>query len=161
MRWTLKPKPDPIKMDALKKALQVDDTIAALLVQRGIDTYEAAKHFFRPSISDLHDPFLMKDTPISTIMTSKGQKLILVYDFLKMWCFLIELVEILPETYKEPELLFSMGLAPDEDSKEVELGGMNMMATPDLGDDIDDIFSDFDEDEEDFQSFENIHDFDI
>ncbi|NNE33219.1 MAG: single-stranded-DNA-specific exonuclease RecJ [Winogradskyella sp.] len=61
MRWTLKPKPQVSKVKALKKALQVDDIIATLLLQRGIETYEAAKTFFRPSFEDLHDPFLMKD----------------------------------------------------------------------------------------------------
>jgi single-stranded-DNA-specific exonuclease len=61
MRWTLKPKPDATKLADLKKSLQVDDVIAALLLQRGIETYEDAKRFFRPSLSDLHDPFLMKD----------------------------------------------------------------------------------------------------
>lgn len=61
MRWTLKPKPQSEKIKALQEALQVDATIATLLVQRGIETYEAAKRFFRPSLNDLHDPFLMKD----------------------------------------------------------------------------------------------------
>ena len=61
MRWTLKPKPDTSKVKQLQESLQVDETIASLLVQRGIDTYEDAKHFFRPSFEDLHDPFLMKD----------------------------------------------------------------------------------------------------
>ncbi|WP_299333111.1 single-stranded-DNA-specific exonuclease RecJ [uncultured Psychroserpens sp.] len=61
MRWTLKPKPDSKTVIELQKALQVDTTVAKLLVQRGITTYEAAKTFFRPSLTDLHDPFLMKD----------------------------------------------------------------------------------------------------
>ncbi|SDR72164.1 exonuclease RecJ [Formosa sp. Hel1_31_208] len=61
MRWTLKPKPNPQIVVALEKALQVDTSVAMLLAQRGIETYEEAKTFFRPSISDLHDPFLMKD----------------------------------------------------------------------------------------------------
>ncbi|MBU2937956.1 single-stranded-DNA-specific exonuclease RecJ [Lacinutrix sp. C3R15] len=61
MRWTLKPKPDTHKLNALKKALQVNDVVATLLLQRGIETYEEAKTFFRPSLSDLHDPFLMQD----------------------------------------------------------------------------------------------------
>jgi single-stranded-DNA-specific exonuclease len=61
MRWTLKPKPEPSKVEDLKKALQVDDIVATLLLLRGIDTYEVAKTFFRPSFEDLHDPFLMKD----------------------------------------------------------------------------------------------------
>jgi single-stranded-DNA-specific exonuclease len=61
MRWTLKPKPQLSKVEDLKKALQVDDIVATLLLQRGIDSYEEAKKFFRPSFEDLHDPFLMKD----------------------------------------------------------------------------------------------------
>jgi single-stranded-DNA-specific exonuclease len=61
MRWTLKPKPETTKVEALKKALQIDDIVATLLLQRGIETYEAAKTFFRPGFEDLHNPFLMKD----------------------------------------------------------------------------------------------------
>ena len=61
MRWTLKPKPEPTKVEDLMKALQVDEIVATLLLQRRIDTYEEAKTFFRPSFEDLHDPFLMKD----------------------------------------------------------------------------------------------------
>ncbi|WP_411894046.1 single-stranded-DNA-specific exonuclease RecJ [Winogradskyella sp. A2] len=61
MRWTLKPKPEASKIDLLKEALNVDDIVAKLLLQRGIETFEDAKTFFRPSFNDLHDPFLMKD----------------------------------------------------------------------------------------------------
>lgn len=35
--------------------------LCEVLVKRGIDTYEKAKYFFKPELSDLHDPFLMKD----------------------------------------------------------------------------------------------------
>jgi len=61
MRWTLKPKPNSNTVDALARDLGVDTVIAQLLVQRDIDTFAKAKHFFRPSLEDLHDPFLMKD----------------------------------------------------------------------------------------------------
>ncbi|MBQ4819901.1 single-stranded-DNA-specific exonuclease RecJ [Aquimarina sp. MMG016] len=61
MRWTLKPKPDIAVVNDLAEALNVNHTIASLLVQRGIETYDQAKKFFRPSLEDLHDPFLMKD----------------------------------------------------------------------------------------------------
>ncbi|MEL6917094.1 MAG: single-stranded-DNA-specific exonuclease RecJ, partial [Bacteroidota bacterium] len=61
MRWTLKPKSEQLQIDNLAKALQVDDLVSQLLVQRGITNYESAKKFFRPQLSDLHDPFLMKD----------------------------------------------------------------------------------------------------
>ena len=61
MRWTLKPKPAEALVQKLSAALGIDFPIAQLLVQRGIDTYEKAKDFFRPSLSGLHDPYLMKD----------------------------------------------------------------------------------------------------
>ncbi|RYH76293.1 single-stranded-DNA-specific exonuclease RecJ [Flavobacteriaceae bacterium 144Ye] len=61
MRWTLKPKPNTEKLKQLQEALQVDEIVATLLLQRGIETYEAAKTFFRPRLKDLHNPFLMKD----------------------------------------------------------------------------------------------------
>ena len=61
MRWTLKPKPNLETVQFLQQALKVEESIASLLVQRGIETYEEAKDFFRPSLSYLHDPFLMKD----------------------------------------------------------------------------------------------------
>ena len=61
MRWTLKPKPESSKIKQLSESLQVDEVVGSLLIQRGIETYEDAKQFFRPSLDDLHDPFLMKD----------------------------------------------------------------------------------------------------
>jgi len=61
MRWTLKSKPEKQKVQALQTALQVDEIVATLLLQRGIETYEQARSFFRPTLADLHDPYLMKD----------------------------------------------------------------------------------------------------
>lgn len=52
---------DPIKTLALHEALKVNKSLCAILVQRGIDTFEKAKHYFRPELSDLHSPWLMKD----------------------------------------------------------------------------------------------------
>ena len=65
MRWTLKPKPDSETVSHLAKALSIDEPVARLLVQREIDTYEKAKTFFRPSLDNLHDPFLMKDMDLA------------------------------------------------------------------------------------------------
>ncbi|MFD2940953.1 single-stranded-DNA-specific exonuclease RecJ [Flavobacterium notoginsengisoli] len=61
MRWTLKPKPAEDKIKHLAQALNVEDFVATLLIQRGIETFEDAKNFFRPSLEHLHDPYLMKD----------------------------------------------------------------------------------------------------
>jgi single-stranded-DNA-specific exonuclease len=61
MRWTLKPKPAFHKVKDLASQLKVDELVATLLVQRGIETFEQAREFFRPSLNDLHNPYLMKD----------------------------------------------------------------------------------------------------
>ena len=72
MRWTLKPKPDPDKVAALSKALGVENPVASLLVQRGIESFEEAKKFFRPSLGDLHDPFLMQDMEKAVVRIEKA-----------------------------------------------------------------------------------------
>ena len=65
MRWTLKTVPNLSLVDQLSEALSIDKIISKLLVQRGVHSFEAAKKFFRPSLEDLHDPFLLKDMDIA------------------------------------------------------------------------------------------------
>lgn len=60
-RWTIKPYPELAKVKALSKTLGITDVLSAILIQRDIESYDAAKDFFRPDINKLHDPFLMKD----------------------------------------------------------------------------------------------------
>lgn len=59
--WNLKKQGDTNEVKHLSAALSVNMIIARLLVQRGISSYNEAKSFFRPRLSDLLDPFLMKD----------------------------------------------------------------------------------------------------
>jgi len=61
MRWTLKTAPNKKKVNQLSNDLSIDPILASLLVQRNIDSFKKAKEFFRPSLEDLHDPFLLKD----------------------------------------------------------------------------------------------------
>jgi len=61
MRWTLKTAPNKKKVSQLSNDLSINPILASLLVQRNIDTFKKAKEFFRPSLEDLHDPFLLKD----------------------------------------------------------------------------------------------------
>ena len=60
-RWVLKEQIDTESITDLAKALNIDDYLAKLLAQRGVDSFEKARSFFRPQLSMLHDPFLMKD----------------------------------------------------------------------------------------------------
>jgi single-stranded-DNA-specific exonuclease len=61
MRWTLTEHPSEQEIKALQNELSIDYSVAKLLVQRGIDTFEKARLFFRPTLEDLHNPYLMKD----------------------------------------------------------------------------------------------------
>lgn len=61
MRWILTQNISEQKVNELAISLSVDKAIAKLLVQRGIDSFEKARLFFRPSLDDLHNPYLMKD----------------------------------------------------------------------------------------------------
>mgnify|MGYP001338242892 CR=1 FL=1 len=61
MRWYLKEKDEQDQIEKLANDLSVENTIAKILFNRNITTYNEAKRFFRPSLEDLHDPFLMKD----------------------------------------------------------------------------------------------------
>lgn len=66
----------------LMEVLGVEKPIANLLVQRGINTYEQAKAFFRPNLNNLHDPFLMKDMDKAIVRLNKAlanNEKILVY----------------------------------------------------------------------------------
>ena len=65
MRWTLKPQPEKEKVEKLAKELQVNSTIASILCQRNIETFEDAKNYFRPNLEQIHDPFLMKDMDVA------------------------------------------------------------------------------------------------
>ncbi|MCX6269436.1 MAG: single-stranded-DNA-specific exonuclease RecJ [Bacteroidetes bacterium] len=59
--WVLKPPGEPEKVKELSKVLGIDPSLTNLLVQRGLTTFDEAKTFFRPTLDNLHDPFLMKD----------------------------------------------------------------------------------------------------
>ncbi|MDO4736100.1 MAG: single-stranded-DNA-specific exonuclease RecJ, partial [Bacteroidia bacterium] len=60
-KWIVKEEGNPAEVRKLAQELNVDRVLANLLVKRGIKTFDQAKHFFRPDLSMLHDPFLMKD----------------------------------------------------------------------------------------------------
>jgi single-stranded-DNA-specific exonuclease len=59
-RWTILPAFND-ETKELQTQLNIHPVLCRLLVQRGFNTFEKARHFFRPQLSDLHDPFLMKD----------------------------------------------------------------------------------------------------
>jgi single-stranded-DNA-specific exonuclease len=82
MRWTLTQEADLHKAEHLQKAIGVSLPIAELLIKRGVETFEKAKTFFRPSLDDLHDPFLMKGMEKATshiLETLENHKPVMVF----------------------------------------------------------------------------------
>ena len=65
MKWIPINVPNQKEIDSLVKNLSVDLLISKILVQRGLNTFDKAKKFFRPKLEDLYDPFLMKDMDIA------------------------------------------------------------------------------------------------
>ncbi|MCK9255644.1 MAG: single-stranded-DNA-specific exonuclease RecJ [Bacteroidales bacterium] len=84
-RWLLKPTGNTETIETLSRELNVETQIAQLLVQRGINTFEEARVFFRPELSDLHDPFLMKDMDkaVERLLTaiSNNEKILIYGDY--------------------------------------------------------------------------------
>ena len=60
-KWIFKEQADPVKVERLSTEIGIDTVLAELLIERGVETFDEARLFFRPSLDRLHDPFLMKD----------------------------------------------------------------------------------------------------
>src|SRR3990170_13265 len=59
-RWLLKDPPADEQITTLSKIININSYLASILIQRGVADFESAKDFFRPSLQQLHSPFLMK-----------------------------------------------------------------------------------------------------
>lgn len=83
-RWRILNK-NKEKADDLFKELKIHPVLCNILSQRGIDTFEKAKSFFRPQLSDLNDPFLMKDMDkaVTRILSafSNNEKILVFGDY--------------------------------------------------------------------------------
>ena len=80
-RWNIL-QAEPAKVASLQMALKINSVLCGILAQRGMETYEQAKGYFRPRLEDLHDPWLMKDMEkaVERILgASRQQEKILVY----------------------------------------------------------------------------------
>ena len=80
-RWNIL-QADPARVAALQAALKINAVLCRILVQRGLETFDQAKDFFRPQLEDLHDPWLMKDMEkaVDRILdAARRQEKILVY----------------------------------------------------------------------------------
>ena len=76
---------DETKVTSLKESLKIHPALCRALVLRGIETYDEAKAFFRPSLDSLHDPFLMKGMAKAvnriTEAIARGEKILIYGDY--------------------------------------------------------------------------------
>lgn len=84
-RWLYRQVPPQSQIEELSKQINVNPYLSAVLIQRGITSFDEAKAFFRPSLSDLHDPFLMKDmeSAVERIMRAieTGERILIYGDY--------------------------------------------------------------------------------
>ncbi len=116
-RWEYNKEAAPEVVSSLAESLKISPTLASILCQRGVCTFDEAKAFFRPSLSDLHDPFLMKDMDRAVdrlnVALHRSEKILvygdydvdgttsvaLMYSFLRQYTHQIEFY--IPDRYKE------------------------------------------------------------
>ncbi len=84
-KWLIKDAPDALQVEKLKNEMNVSEVVAYMLVQRGITEFDDAKSFFRATLKELHDPFLMKDMERAVervnIALKEGQKILIYGDY--------------------------------------------------------------------------------
>ena len=142
-KWIVKEQADPEKVGRLSAELGIDRVLVELLVKRGVETFEQARSFFRPSLQDLHDPFLMKDMDVAVdrvrkAITSEEKILVygdydvdgttavaLVYSFLKRYSSKVDFY--IPDRYDEGYGLSYKGIDWASD------GGFGLIITLDCG----------------------------
>ncbi len=126
-RWKIV-KADKSKTDALQASLKINRSICGILTERGFDDFEKAKQYFRPQLSDLHNPWLMKDMDkaVQRILSAfeKKEKILVFGDYdvdgttsvACMYQFLCKIYEpglvdfYIPHRYREGYGISKMGI---------------------------------------------------
>ncbi len=84
-KWIIRESADSAAVERLAAEVGIDRVLAGLLVQRGVRTFEEARSFFRPSLDNLHDPFLMKDMDVAVERLRRaivsGEKILIYGDY--------------------------------------------------------------------------------
>ncbi|MHB1177399.1 MAG: single-stranded-DNA-specific exonuclease RecJ [Daejeonella sp.] len=125
-RWVEQGAKNLALIEELQQSLHIDEVLAGLLVNRGINSFEEARYFFRPELQHLHDPFLMKDMEAAITRIDKaisaGEKILiygdydvdgttsvaLVYSFLKK--YYSETDFYIPDRYREGYGISAQGI---------------------------------------------------
>lgn len=131
-RWIMKSSPLPEKVKKLSEDININPILATILIQRNINNYTEAKAFFRPSLDDLHDPFLMEDMDLGIERLNKaihnGENILIYGDYdvdgttsvALVYSFLKEIYSnvfyYIPDRYKEGYGISKEGVEWAEDN---------------------------------------------
>lgn len=97
-------------------------------------------------------PAVMSESTIREYITEPNQRIILVHDFMRMWIFLIELIEVVKDTPVEPQIALSVGNAPDENSKSSEDDSLRFETDSEIDEDEDEFgFGEFEDGYDDYE----------
>ncbi|MBQ9311057.1 MAG: single-stranded-DNA-specific exonuclease RecJ [Bacteroidales bacterium] len=142
-KWVISEPAPADKVNSLSAEVGIDKVLASLLVKRGVETFEQARAFFRPSLENLHDPFLMKDMDKAVERLHKavegGEKILvygdydvdgttavsLVYSFLKRFTDKVDFY--IPDRYEEGYGVSNKGIQWAADN------GFSLLITLDCG----------------------------
>ena len=84
-KWIENTSVSPVEVETLQQSLNIDPILCSLLIQRKINSFDAAKTFFRPALGDLHDPYLMCDMQAAVVRLecaiAKGEKILIYGDY--------------------------------------------------------------------------------
>ena len=119
------------------------------------------------SFGEEDGPPTMTTAVLKDFVIEKEQKVLYIYDFLKMWVFYIELIEVKKRESEQqyPCLALSFGDAPNEDEKDIE-GHFSEAETTQKepqskASEIDDILNEYNDEMTSEEGFENIDDYDL
>ena len=163
LRIILDTEEDVIREIAINQSDSLEDLHHATVSAFGFDGTEMASFYMSDNawnegaeiplfdMSENGDAVTMLHFKISDVIDNEKTKLIYVYDFLSMWSFFIELVDIVSDTeqYELPALLFTLGSIPSE-APEKEFTSEN------TGENISEEGADIDSDEFDFDNFDEL-----
>ena len=129
-RWVFNEEVDEDDIAQLSREINVNTTIAKILIQRNISDFDLAKKYFRPSLDQLHDPFLMRDMDKALeriqLAIDKNENILiygdydvdgttsvaLVYGFLRNFYSNIQFY--IPDRYKEGYGISAIGIVPGD-----------------------------------------------
>lgn len=142
-RWILRDEVPPPQISAFASELNIPTSIARILLNRGIDSFEKAKTFFRPNLSETHDPFLLRDMEIAVdrlVRAIRGKENIVIYgDYdvdgttsVSMLYLFLTRLGVRPKFYIPDRLRDGYGLS-EQGIREIHSWGADLIVTTDCG----------------------------